>query len=151
MTTTPTRDLAAFVADLTYDDLPTHIRERVGDLTLDAVASALAGQQGDETAQVRALATALGASSESTVIGGEPLSLAGATLLNGYLVTAVTVCDVHRPTLCHVTPEVIPPAFALAERRNASGQDLLVAITAGLEMTTRVGLGLDYPVFRARG
>jgi len=151
MTTTPTHDLAAFVAELAYDDLPTHVRERVKDLTLDAIACALAGQQGDETAQIRALASALGASTESTVIGGEPLSQAGATLLNGYLVTAVTVCDVHRPTLCHVTPEVIPPVFAVAERRDASGRDLLLAIAAGLETMTRVGLGMDYPTFRARG
>ena len=41
---------------------------------------------------------------ESSVIGGERLSLAGATLLNGYLVTAVTMCDIHRSTLTHVTP-----------------------------------------------
>ena len=39
-----------------------------------------------------------------------------ATLLNGYLITAVTVCDVHRATLCHTTPEVVPPALAIAER-----------------------------------
>ena len=50
------------------------------------------------------------------MIGGDRLSLAGATLLNGYLVTAVTMCDVHRPTLTHITPEVVPPALAIAER-----------------------------------
>jgi len=66
------------------------------------------------------LATALGASREASVIGGEQLSLAGATLLNGYLITAVTVCDVHRPTLCHTTPQVVPPALAIAERNGAS-------------------------------
>ena len=42
--------------------------------------------------------------SESTVIGGDRLSLAGATLLNGYLITAVTMCDAHRSTLMHITP-----------------------------------------------
>jgi hypothetical protein len=26
------------------------------------------------------------------------------------------MCDVHRSTLTHVTPEVIPPALAIAER-----------------------------------
>ena len=94
---------------------------------------------------------ALAQSRESSVIGGEPLSLAGATLLNAYLVTAVTMCDVHRATLTHVTPEVVPPALAIAERDGLSGRELLTALAAGCEVTTRIGLGLDYPKFRARG
>jgi 2-methylcitrate dehydratase PrpD len=85
------------------------------------------------------------------VIGGAALSLVGATLLNGYLITAVTMCDVHRPTMTHVTPEIVPPALAIAERDDLPGRDLLVAVAAGCEVTTRIGLGLDYPAFRARG
>ena len=50
------------------------------------------------------MASGLAQSSESTVIGGDRLSLAGATMLNGYLITAVTMCDIHRSTLTHVTP-----------------------------------------------
>lgn len=151
MATTPTGELATFVASLRYEDVPERVRERVKDVLLDTVASALAGHQGDETAQITALARVLGTSEESTVIGGAPLTLAGATLVNGYLITAVTVCDVHRPTLCHVSPEVVPPALAMAEHLGSSGRDLLVAIAAGLEATTRVGLGTSYPAFRARG
>src|SRR6476619_5820379 len=78
-------------------------------------------------------------------------ALAGATLFNGYLITAVTMCDAHRSTMTHVTPEVVPPALAIAERDDLSGRDLLVAIAAGCEVTTRIGIGLDYPAFRARG
>ena len=110
----PTKELARFIAQLEYEHLPAAIRERVKDIILDTLASAIAGRQGDETKQIRALAGALGASREASVIGGEQLSLAGATLLNGYLITAVTVCDVHRPTLCHTTPKVVPPALAIA-------------------------------------
>jgi 2-methylcitrate dehydratase PrpD len=148
---TPSAELAHFVAELTYESLPPRVRERVKDILLDTLASAIAGRQGDESKQIRALAAALGDSREATVIGGEPLSLAGATLLNGYLVTAVTVCDVHRPTLCHTTPQVVPPALAIAERNAASGRALLCALAAGLETTVRVGLGTNYPAFRARG
>ena len=76
-----------------------------------------------------------------SVIGGDSLSLAGASLLNGYLITAVTMCDIHRSTLTHVTPEVVPPALAIAERDGLSGRDLLVALAAGFEVTTRIGVG----------
>jgi 2-methylcitrate dehydratase PrpD len=151
MMATPTAELARFVAGLSYEALPERTRERVKDIVLDTLASAIAGRHGDESKQIRALAAALGASHEATVIGGEPLSIAGATLLNGYLITAVTVCDVHRPTLCHTTPEVVPPALAIAERDAASGRALITAVAAGLESTVRVGLGTNYPAFRARG
>ena len=147
----PTKQLAGFVSNLTYDALSSDVRERVKDIVLDAAASALAGRDASENAKVLALARSLGSSTELTVIGGERLSPAGATLVNGYLITAVTVCDIHRPTSCHVTSEVAAPALAIAEERASDGKTSLAAVAAGLEVTTRVGLGLDPPAFRARG
>ena len=151
MSITPTAELAAFIAGLQYEQIPAAIRERVKDIILDSLASAIAGTHGDEVKQIRGLAAALGASHEASIIGGDKLSLAGATLLNGYLITAVTVCDVHRPTLYHTTPQVVSPALAIAERDGASGKALLTAITAGLETSVRVANGTNYAAFRARG
>jgi 2-methylcitrate dehydratase PrpD len=146
-----TEVLAAFAASLQYEDLPGQVRDHCKNLLLDTLACAIAGHRGEETQQVAALAAQLAQSNESSVIGGDRLSLAGATILNGYLVTAVTMCDVHRSTLTHVTPEVVPPALAIAERDALSGRDLLLAIAVGFEVTTRIGIGLDYPAFRAQG
>jgi 2-methylcitrate dehydratase PrpD len=146
-----TQTLAQFAASLRYEDLPESAKEHCKNVLLDTLACAVAGHRGEETSQIAALAFGLGQSEESSVIGGDRLSLAGATILNGFLITAVTMCDTHRPTLTHVTPEVVPPAFAIAERDDMSGRDLLVALAAGFEVTTRVGLGLDYPAFRDRG
>jgi 2-methylcitrate dehydratase PrpD len=143
--------LARFAASLRYEDLPAEVKDHCKNVLLDTLACAVAGHLGEETPQIATLAAALGQSEESSVIGGDHLSLAGATILNGFLITAVTMCDAHRATLTHVTPEVIPPAFAIAERDALSGRDLLVALAAGFEVTTRVGIGLDYPAFRARG
>jgi 2-methylcitrate dehydratase PrpD len=143
--------LAAFATSLTYEAIPDRVRNYCKDLLLDALACAVAGNAGEETHQLAALSSALAQSRESTVIGGDRLSLAGATLLNGYLITAVTMCDAHRPTMTHVTPEVVPPALAIAERHALSGRDLLVALAAGFEVTTRIGIGVDFAEFRARG
>jgi 2-methylcitrate dehydratase PrpD len=151
MSAETTQVLAEFSAALTYDKIPERVRDYCKDVLLDTLACAVAGHQGDETHQLAALSAGLAQSSESSVIGGDRLSLAGATMLNGYLITAVTMCDAHRPTLTHITPEVVPPALAIAERDGLSGRDLLVAIVAGSEVTTRVGVGIDYPAFRARG
>jgi 2-methylcitrate dehydratase PrpD len=146
-----TQALAAFAAGLKFDDLPAKVREHCKLMLLDALACALAGHRGEETHQVAALAAALAQSQEASVIGGDRLSLAGATLFNGYLITAVTMCDVHRPTLTHITPEVIPPALLIGERDGLSGRDLIAAIAAGSEVMTRIGIGLDPAVFRAKG
>jgi len=146
-----TQVLAAFAASLKPGDLPQEVTESCKTLLLDTLACALAGHAGEETPQVAALASALARSDESSIIGGDRLSLVGATLLNSYLIAAATMCDAHRPTMCHVTPEVVPPALAIAERDGLCGRDLLVALAAGFEVTARVGLGLDYPAFRARG
>ncbi|QYK42231.1 MAG: MmgE/PrpD family protein [Paracoccaceae bacterium] len=151
MTAQPTKDLAAFFAGMTREGIPPIVREQVTDIILDTVASAIAGRLGDETGQIETLASAVGGPATSTVIAGPANSLAGATLVNGYQVTAVTVCDIHRPTLCHVTPEVIPPALAYAEAHHCSGRDFLVAVTAGLESVVRVGTGMNYPAMRANG
>ncbi len=143
--------LAGFAAGLRYDDIPERVREYCKSMLLDALGCALAGHRSEETGQIAMLAGGLAQSSESSVIGGDGLSLAGATILNSYLVTAVTMCDVHRSSLTHITPEVIPPALAIAERDDLCGRDFLVAIAAGCETTSRIGLGLDYKEFRRRG
>ncbi len=147
----PTARLAEFAATLTIDDISSDARDFTKTLFLDALACALAGHQGEETGQMDAMISALAASDETSVIGGGKRSMAGATILNGYLITAVTMCDVHRGLLTHITPEVVPPALAIAERDHDSGRDLLAALAAGFEVTARVGLGLDYPVFRGKG
>lgn len=151
MTQEPTQALATFAASLDLTTVPPRTTAFARSAVLDALACALAGHQGEETAQVAAFARALGQSNETSIIGDGHLSLAGATLLNGFLVTAVTMCDTHRATLTHILPEVLPPALAIAERDGLSGRELLTAIIAGCEVATRVGLGLDYPVFRKKG
>lgn len=144
--------LAEFAAALRLDDVPSRTRERAKELLLDAVGCAVAGRRGEETPQIERFVARLGGTGSSTVIGrSTPADPVGATILNAYLVTAVTVCDVYVPAHCHFTPEVVPPALVVAEGEDVSGEDLLLALVAGLEVTARVARGLDYPSFRARG
>lgn len=149
--TTPTASLAEFCATLRLEDIPDKTRERVKDILLDALASAYAGHDSNEADKLLAFVRSVAPTGTSTVIGGGALSLGAAALLNGYLITAVTVCDIHRPTHCHVTPEVVAPALAASEALASSGCELLVALALGLEVTTRVGLALKPELFRGRG
>lgn len=152
MKSTITEDLARFAAGLSYGDLPASAREQTRHLLLDSVACALAGDLGDETAKLSRYALAVGGKGETSVIGSaQRLSLLGASVLNAYQITAVTVCDTYVPAHVHITPEVIPPALAVAERDALSGRALLTAIAAGAEVATRVAAGMNYAVAGPRG
>ena len=146
-----TATLARFAAGLAYEAIPARVRERTKDLLLDALACALAGYRGEDTAKVMRFARALGRSEEASILGGARLSLTGATLFNGFLITAVSMCDVYRPTATHFQPVIVSPALAIAECDAASGRDLLIALVAGFETAARVAAGVDYAAFRQRG
>ena len=55
MTTNVTATLADFAAGLKLEDIPEHVRENCRVLLLDTLACALAGHQGEETAQIAAM------------------------------------------------------------------------------------------------
>lgn len=120
-------------------------------LLVDAIASAFAGRQTQERPAIESLARELFGGGDATILGGGRLAPAGAALLNGFQVTAATVCDVHRPTLTHVTPEVVPAALSVAESSGASGAELLSAVILGVEVAVRVAEALDGAIYRARG
>lgn len=152
MDTTPTAELACFAAGLTYAELPVSARDYARKLLVDSVACALAGDLGDETEIYAAFARMAGGAGDSTVIGREErLSPLGASLLNGYLITAVTVCDTYVPAHVHISPEVVPPALAIAEQNRLDGKALLVAIAIGAEVAVRVADAIDYSVAGPRG
>lgn len=148
----PTEELANFAAGISYESLPDSTRVFTRNFLLDSVASALAGDLGDETATYAKFARAAGGTGGSTVIGSsERLSLLGATLLNGYMITTVTVCDTYLPAHVHISPEIVPPALAIAERDGLGGRALLTAVAVGAEVATRVAAGIDYSVAGKRG
>ena len=53
---------------------------------------------------------------------------------------ALDFSDANLAMRGHTTPAVVAASLALAERRQASGRELLTAIVAGIEMECRVGL-----------
>ncbi len=117
MTTNQTQSLASFLAGTDYSILPQEVRDRTLAILIDALACAFLGRDGPETERMEGLAADLGGDGHSTLVGSRRTwSTAGATLINSYQITAFNLCDVYRPAHCHLSPVVIAPALAIAER-----------------------------------
>ena len=144
--------LAEFASDLDLSEVAPSAVDHAKALTIDAFGCALAGGLADETPTIHRTARRLFGEGESTVVGrSDRLTPSGATFLNAYLITAMTVCDVYRPAHCHMTPLVMPPAIIVAEEEDLSGAEFLCGVIAGMETMARVAVGLDYGAFRSRG
>ena len=74
----------------------------------------------------------------ATVIGsGKPLSVTGATWVNGAYASALDMDDGNRMAIGHPGASVIPAALAIAEAAGSTGREFLAAIVAGYEVAVR--------------
>jgi 2-methylcitrate dehydratase PrpD len=150
-----TATLAAYVANLKFDDIPSEVRERAKVLTLDFLGSAIRARRDAESTPslLKMLeALALDGSGESTVFGdAKTWTPAVAALLNGALGHSLDFDDTHADSSLHPSAPVVPAAFAVGELVGAPGRDVLTAIVAGYEVCCRLGNALDPTSHYARG
>src|SRR5690554_1094492 len=74
-----------------------------------------------------------------TSLWAGPAALDAALAYNGALGKVFEMDDVHRQSILHPGPVVIPAALAMAEHRLATLEQLLDAILLGYEVTIRIG------------
>lgn len=150
-----TATLAAYVAGLTYDDIPADVLARAKALTLDFLGSAVrARSEAESTPSLLAMLKALGLDSDgdATVCGdGRTYTPAVAALLNGALGHSLDFDDTHADSSLHPSAPVVPAALAVGEIMGSSGRDVLTAIVAGYEVCCRLGNALDPTSHYARG
>ncbi|MCB1511997.1 MAG: MmgE/PrpD family protein, partial [Hyphomicrobiaceae bacterium] len=138
-----TRILAEFAAGLRYDAIPRPVIDHIKLTTLDGLGCCLYGATLPWTRMVADVVMRDGGRTEATVIGTDRRApVAGAVLVNATAGHAFELDDIHRDSILHPNSIAVPTALAFAERAGgASGQDVLAAIVAGYEVSTRVGLG----------
>ena len=148
----PTREVANWIAELRYDDLPQRTREVVRIAILDTVGAGVYGFQTPWAEKLLAWARGGGQSNEATVWGDAHASLraADAALVNGTAAHAFELDDYHNAKL-HPGAVVVPAALAIAEKLNSSGTQLVTAIAAGYEVMIRTSLALNPSATRLRG
>jgi 2-methylcitrate dehydratase PrpD len=150
-----TATLAAYVANLKFDDIPQEVLERAKCLTLDYLGSAIRARSEAESTPslLKMLETlSLDGKGDSTVFGdSKTWTPAVAALLNGALGHSLDFDDTHADSSLHPSAPVVPAAFAVGEMVGASGKDVLTAIVAGYEVCCRLGNALDPTSHYAKG
>ena len=136
-----TRRIAEFVAGLTYEQIPTEVRERIKLLILDALGCAIYGGQLEWCRILQDALTKVD-TTRNTSVWGTPLRLSSphAALVNGTQVQGFELDDVHRQGVLHVGAVTLPALIAVAESHaDLTGQEFLAAAVAGYEIGPRVG------------
>src|SRR5438876_727746 len=146
------RDFAAFIANLKYDNLPPEVVDRAKGVTLQALSSALVAHQMPGSRQALALMQeeeAGGGGAATVLCSGSKLTKGGAAFVNAEMIFAGGKWDTFR-MLTHPGIAILPAALVAAETTGASGKELLVALAAGYEVMERMAAEF-IPTVMSRG
>ena len=134
--------LARYVAELKFDDLPASAVEATRRNLLDTVGVAIAGAMAPGCREVVRMVLDNYAGSQSTVWGTRRRATAAeAALANGMMAHAHDFDDTHDIAVLHAGVSVVPAALSIADwKGGVSGQELITAVTAGLDVVCRLGV-----------
>jgi 2-methylcitrate dehydratase PrpD len=146
------RQLARWVTNLAYEDLPPAVIDRAKGVTLHCLSSILIGSQTkpgrdavklimDEEAGVNRGATIL--------VSGGTVTKGGAAFANSEMAFAGGKWDTFR-MLMHPGTSVPPAALIAAEETGASGKEFITAVSAAYEVMERLAADV-IPTLAARG
>ena len=131
--------LAAWAAEVRWDDLEPVVRDKVKVHILDVFAVACAGLDTWHGRAMQRAARGWSGVEESTVIGlGWRMPAATAAMINAFHTRANTFDDTHEKGPTHPGSSAVAAALACCEATSASGRTFLAAVLAGYEVTTRV-------------
>lgn len=139
--TSPTQSLASFATTLTFEHIPTDVIDKLKLHMLDAVGAGLYGSRMPWTRTVAELLRDEGGRGQHTVWGRAfCLPMAGACFANSMATHAFELDDRRIASYVHPAATTVNVALALAEHDpSLAGVHLLAAITAGYEVSLRVG------------
>src|SRR3989442_5062906 len=143
--------LAAFAADLTFDDLPAAVVSDVKLRALDILGIAVAASGHEVGPPMRAGLEAWAGRGECTVIGAKfTASVPIAIMVNGTLAHGLDFDDTHAPSVTHASAVVIPTLLALGEAGGLDRPAGITAAVAGYAANARVRTGAPAARYRTR-
>jgi 2-methylcitrate dehydratase PrpD len=132
-----TEKLAKWVAETSYEDIPSEARKWSKYLILDTLGVAMAGYLTKIGKIVTNLIREFGGTQQSTIVGtGQKVPSALAAFANTKMSNALDMDDCFA-NKSHFAGDSVFPALALGETVKASGKDLIVATALGYDLAAR--------------
>lgn len=140
-----TKTLATWVSSLTYSSLPpTTIQSAIRSFYNWTGCTVGGSAHPATTIAHRSLTPFFGAPTSTLLGAGQVIDAQHAALLNGIASHVHDYDDTHLETIIHPTGPVAAALLALAEvqQRPVSGEELITALVAGIEVECKCGLGV---------
>jgi 2-methylcitrate dehydratase PrpD len=139
-----TKQLAKFVRDATYADIPPAIVDEFKIFVLDAIAAGFIGSMQPWTQKLTGVVRALGGNPEASVFNQDwKIDVTRAALING---TAIGSFECEPLTGTHASGTILPALLAVCERDHLPARSFLTALILGAEIQgrmTRTAIGLE--------
>jgi len=141
------RELAQFIVNTNYEDIPEYVietqKKSIIDQTAITLGASTLGYGCDQMVQL-AKELASGGKEEATVVGYDcKLPAAWAAFANGAMAHALDFGDMQMYAHVHSNASPYPAGIAVAERLgNVTGKQLLTALVIGSEVACRISLGV---------
>jgi 2-methylcitrate dehydratase PrpD len=148
----PTREIAGYVAEARYRDIPSDVVQLARGFILDGLGVALAGSTDECSRIVQAQIRRMGGRGESSVLGTSLRAPAAkAALANGVAGHAMDYDDTQLSTskeavyglLTHPTTPVLAALLAVGEKAKISGEEFLLGYLLGVEVECRIADAID--------
>jgi 2-methylcitrate dehydratase PrpD len=140
-TTAVVPKLGRWVSGLKFTDIPPDVVGHIKACLLDSLGCGLFGAAQPWGVFASNVAVAMsGGGASSLFVRPEKVSPADAALANGTAIHGFELDDAHVSSSHHPGAATVPAVLAVAEARDASGADALVALAAGYEVGIRIGI-----------
>ena len=146
------KEMVRLCHELSYEDLPGDVVDRVKYFILDYLGVAIRGSRSESSLPVHRMLEGLGLTREGVpIIGTRMFSTPPfAALANGAAAHSLEIDDVINSASLHPGVVIITAVLAAAPAE-ADGRDVIAAVVAGYEVMVKLGAALDPAAHYARG
>lgn len=137
---TISENIARFVTELRYEDIPADVIDYVKLLMVDTFGCVMPSMAEPHANSVKRAIEKLPKLPEATLWGTEEkVTVDHAVMYNGSLIHGLDYDDTHGGAIVHPSSSVINSAIVMGEKLNSSGKEMLTAMVAAYEVILRLG------------
>jgi 2-methylcitrate dehydratase PrpD len=136
----PTTRLADFITDLSFDDIPNEVVEKMKDCFLDFLRVSIHSSTYDFSKLAYQVGKRVGGDGKCTIlVHGDKTTSVNAAFVNGTFAHGIESDDTHVSSVLHPGVTILPSVLAIGEEEHIDGRQLITAAVAGYETMIRIG------------